>query len=585
MKETWSLDELYSGYDDPAYASDLQKLQDSINAINQAPAKLAENDLAANVRMILDLLNNHNRISSKLFSFSSLQVSANTNDGISASKMGVLMQMNNQATKAQTQLQKYIAHIGDIDKFLQENPDLEIYRTFFKRAKDDDQYALSDEVEEAIGKMNISGGNAWNNLQSALTSSVKVQYNGTTTNLSTIRNLAYDPDPAVRKAAYEAELACYDQIKVPVAYALNSIKMQAASECQLRGYDSVLSKTLHTSRMKPETLDALWSAIDDYLPKFHEYLAVKGKALGHENGCPWYDMFAPMGKNDKTYTIEEAKDYLMELFESFNPQLAEIAGRAFDENWIDYYPREGKVGGAFCSGLGSIKQFRILTNFDGMFTDLVTIAHELGHGYHNFMVHDNPPVIQRYTMPVAETASTFNENVVMNAAIARAESKEEKLALIESQLSDTTQIICDIYSRFLFEKEVCERRVSEFLSADELCDIMIRSQKKAYGHGLDNDVLHPYMWICKSHYYRANLGYYNFPYAFGGLFARGLYEQYLKEGTPFIEKFNKMLKATPTTSCEDAAMICGIDLTDKAFWSMSLEAVTKNIEIFKDLVK
>ena len=275
----------------------------------------------------------------------------------------------------------------------------------------------------------------------------------------------------------------------------------------------------------------------------------------------------------------------MNIFENENPRLAEIANRAFEENWIDFFPRQGKVGGAFCAGLETQKEFRILMNFDGALSDIITLAHELGHGYHDFMTYDNRPLNMKYSMPVAETASTFNENIVTNYAIANASSDQEKLALIENQLSDLTQIICDIYSRFLFESKVVEQRSQKFMFADDLCEIMLEAQKTAYGDGLDANTLHPYMWICKGHYYSADLGFYNFPYAFGGLFARGLYAKFKQEGSAFLEKYNYMLKETPVRSVEDAAKICGIDLTDKEFWLMSLHSYDETIAEYKRLLK
>jgi len=292
-----------------------------------------------------------------------------------------------------------------------------------------------------------------------------------------------------------------------------------------------------------------------------------------------------MGNNNKKYSAEEAKDYLIGLFKGFAPDLAEMVRCAFDDAWIDFYPRDGKVGGAFCAGIHPIKESRILTNFDGNFGDVVTLAHELGHAYHNFNIVDNSILNTSYSMPVAETASTFNENIIMNAAIAAAENDDVKLALIESQLQDATQIICDIYSRYLFETSVFENRSDSFMFPDELCELMLKAQKEAYGDGLDNSILHPYMWLCKGHYYSSGLSFYNFPYAFGGLFARGLYAKYMEEGKAFVEKYKKLLKATTVMSVEDVAKIADIDLTDKEFWKMGLESFAKQIDMFKELVK
>ena len=335
--------------------------------------------------------------------------------------------------------------------------------------------------------------------------------------------------------------------------------------------------------MKKETLDAMLSAMDEYSPKFWQYLKAKAKALGHENGLPWYDLFAPMGKASSVFTTEDARDYLVKQFSTFDSQLTDMVKRAFDEAWIDFYPRDGKRGGAFCSAVRQLNQSRILTNFDGMFTDVVTLAHELGHAFHNECLRGHRPLNTGYSMPVAETASTFNECVVMNAAIRSAADEEEQLALIESQLQDATQIICDIYSRFRFEAMVFENRSSKFMNADTLCDYMLQAQKQSYGDGLDHNCLHPYMWICKSHYYGPT--FYNFPYAFGGLFARGLYARYEQEGASFVPKYKELLHTTSVATAEDTAKVAGIDLTDREFWRGALQTIADQIDLFCKLVE
>lgn len=211
------------------------------------------------------------------------------------------------------------------------------------------------------------------------------------------------------------------------------------------------------------------------------------------------------------------------------------------------------------------------------------IPHELGHAYHNHCIRNQRPLNLDYSMPLAETASTFNECVVMGSAISSAADKAEKLALIESQLQDITQVICDIYSRYRFETMVFANRENKFMDADTLCDFMLTAQKQSYGDGLDSNCLHPYMWICKSHYYGPT--FYNFPYAFGALFARGLYAQYEKEGAAFIPKYNKLLCTTTVATAEDTARVAGIDLTDKAFWRGALQTVAEQIDLFCQLVE
>ena len=585
MYDKWSLDVLYSGFDDPKFQNDVKEMDVFIQKFDCLANSLDSADERTTLIQILELNEAYTIHINRLFNFCSLLQSTETTNPDCASYIGQLMQKNNATTKAATILEQYIANIKDLDSVIGDDALLNEYSYYLHEIQKSSKYLLNEDVEEALSRMDISGGAAWSDLQSYLTSTVKVDYKGEQTTLSSIRNMAYDADPEVRKSAYEAELAAYDKIKDAVAFSLNSIKMQDISACEMRGHASPLDKVLFNSKMQRATLEALLEAMKEYMPNFRNYLKAKAEALGHKNGLPWYDLFAPMGKSDNKYTVEEAKEYLMNIFKVENPRLAEIVDRAFEENWIDFFPREGKVGGAFCAGLEEQKQFRVLTNYDGSMSDIVTLAHELGHGYHNFMIFDNRPLNTHYSMPVAETASTFNENIVVNYAIAHASSDEEKLSLIEGQLSDVTQIICDIYSRFLFESKVVDNRTQSFMFADDLCSIMLDAQKEAYGDGLDPDVLHPYMWVCKGHYYSAGLGFYNFPYAFGGLFARGLYAKFLQEGPSFLEKYNYMLKETPVRSVEDVAKICDIDLTSKDFWLMSLHSYDEVIAEYKRLVK
>lgn len=585
MRDTWSLDVLYTGFDDKRWSEDLKKLDDCVEKFLSFAAKLSDENEKETIKEGLKLLEELEGLSAQMMIFCELRGAADTRDKDSMSYEGVLSQKRNRTRAAETKFAEYVAARKNLEQDIKEDAFLTSYAYLLRNMAEDNRHLLSGDVEEALAKMDISGGAAWSSLQGYLTSSVEADLGGKKLTLSEVRNLAYSPSREERKAAYEAELACYDKIKDSVAYALNSIKMQDISECELRGFASPLAKTLYYARMKEETLNALLEAMTEYMPQFWRYLRLKAEKLGYADGLPWYELFAPLGKSTKRYTTEEARDCLITVFSSFSPDMAEMMKRAFAEDWIDFYPRNGKVGGAFCEALNSKKEFRVLTNFSGSFSDLVTLAHELGHGYHDFMVHDNEPLNMEYSMPVAETASTFNENVITGYAIDHTGDEEEKLALIESQLSDTAQIMCDIYSRFLFESEVVERRRDSFLFADELNEIMLDAQKKAYGNGLDENCLHPYMWVCKSHYYSADLGFYNYPYAFGGLFARGLYAKYKKEGSAFVENYKKMLKNTPVMSVEDVAKICGIDLTDKEFWMMSLHSYDAEIDEFEQLIK
>ncbi len=585
MNGQWSLDALYKGFDDPKYLADRKKLTALCGRINELAGKLTDLAPGEALHQALALQEQLRETSSLLASYSSLRQSTNSRDTEAVSNLGQLQAELGSVAGAGAAFEAFVAAIPDLEPLLAADPFLEAYRYRLETIRRDSQYLLSAREEEILARMDISGGSAWSQQQGHLTSAVEVDFRGGKTNLSAIRNMAYDADPAVRKEAYEAELACYPKISDAVAFSLNSIKLQVLNECELRGYESPLDQTLKNARMERQTLDALLSAMEDYLPRFWEYLRVKAEVLGHKDGLPWYDLFAPMGSNSEKYTIETARDYLLHVFSSFDGELHDMVARAFAEDWIDFYPHDGKRGGAFCSGLQAIRQSRILTNFDGSFSDVVTLAHELGHAFHNVNIYEHRPLNKGYSMPVAETASNFNECVVNGYAIAHAGSDAQKLALIESQLSDTTQIICDIYSRYRFETEVFANRSRKFMGSDELCRIMLEAQKQAYGTGLDHEVLHPYMWVCKSHYYSTGRSFYNFPYAFGGLFARGLYAQYEEEGAAFVPKYKKLLYTTTVASVEDTAKIAGLDLTTKEFWSRGLASYAAMIDEFIALAR
>ena len=583
MNEVWNLDVIYRGFDDPAFAADMEKLEKLVKDYAAFAGELDRQTPLDGLKKGIALEEALTVLTAKLGEYASLRQSVNTRDAEAGSRLGQVMQRISGAAGAQAQWREWVSKIPDLMVLVAGDETLKDYTFLFERLLRNSTHLLGSLGEQISARLSMSGSSAWSDLQGYLTSTVPVSYNGGTTNLSAIRNLAYDPDPAVRKAAYEAELSCYDRIKDSVAFALNSIKLETISDCQLRGYGSPLDRTLEQSDMKRQTLDAMLGAMEESMPKFRQYLRAKGKALGHENGLPWYDLFAPMGKSAAQYTAEDAKRILVELFSTFDQELADMVARAFDESWIDFYPRDGKTGGAFCAGVECIGQSRILTNFDGTFGSIVTLAHELGHAFHNQCIRAHRPLNRDYSMPVAETASTFNECVVMAAAIRQAKSHDEELALIESQLQDVTQIICDIYSRYLFESMVLENREQQFMDADTLCGMMLKAQEQSYGDGLDPNFRHPYMWICKSHYYGST--FYNFPYAFGGLFARGLYAQYQREGTAFVPKYKKLLRTTTVATAEDVAQVVGIDLTDKEFWRGALQTVAQQIDLVCGLLE
>lgn len=572
MSTEWSLNEIYPSFESEEFQRDFERFSNFREVFNG----LTLEDNLESIKAAIAALEEFSVLSSRLGNYINLTLTANTTDE-TANKYRTLF--GNAYAALNSAYTKVYKFIGSVETDITADENLKDYEFYFAEAKQQYKHLLSDELEDVIAKFSISGGDGWEQLFEAMTSGVEGEFKGEKVTLSEIRNMAYDADAAVRKEAYETELKMYDTIKEPIAFALNNIKQQVLTETSLRGFESPLAQTLEASRMSRKTLDALLEAIREYLPQFRAYLKHKAALLGHENGLPFYDLFAPIGESSRRFTIEESKEFLLENFRGFSEDLAEMTKEAYENNYIDFLPRKGKVGGAFCSNLPFIKQSRILTNFSGSLSDVVTIAHELGHAYHGLHIENHRVLNQEYSMPVAETASTFNENIVMNTVISEA-SDAEKVALLESQLQDTTQIIVDIYSRYLFEAAVFENREKSFMFSKDLEQLMLDAQKEAYGDGLDPDAMHPYMWACKPHYYSSGLSFYNFPYAFGGLFSKGLYAIYQEQPEGFVEKYQELLRATTVTSAEDTAKVLGVDVEDSAFWKKALAQVADNIEQF-----
>lgn len=582
MNTEWSLEVYYKGYEDPAFAEDFELLQKNAQALETALGQAREQDDVQGLVTVLEAKEAYAKVLFKLNEYLGLRNSVDTTDGKTLDYIGRLDKINASTAKAQSAMDKYIAGVADLEACIAAHPLLTEYAFLLRNTKKNAVHLFSDEMEAMISRMNLSGGNAWSRLFDYLTSTLKVDYDGEQITLPAVRNLANNPDGVIRKKAYEAELASYAKIEGSIAYALNNIKSQVRMLAQERGYDSALTMTLDQSNMKRETLDAMFGAMQEYLPVFHKYMRAKAEYLGYHNGLPWFEMLAPLGRNDKKYTLEEAKQCLLDSFGQFSKDMADMMERAFDEEWIDFYPREGKVGGAFCCEVSHAGQSRILANFNGSFDAVDTLAHELGHAYHGTQTCSHRILNRDYPMQVAETASTFNETHITCLAIAKA-TGEEKLALLDNILMNTTQVICDIYSRFLFEDSVFNACEDRFLMPEDLKAMMLDAQKKAYGDGLDPEYMHPYMWACKGHYYSEALSYYNFPYAFGAMLAMGLYSMYLKEGEAFLPKYNKFLHATTVMSVEDTAAVVGIDLTSKDFWRESLKSFADMIDEFVEL--
>lgn len=581
----WDLTKMYSGFDDAKLAADFAQAQ----ALNQELAALLQEKPADVGALLVQAVRTAQKRSEKMAlvgEFIFLNLATNAKNEQALAWMDKLMRAQVEMQQTSSAFMRYVSKVEGLDALIAREPLLKEHEYMLKTMVKDAAHVMDPAIEGPVLKMQMTGGEAWSQLSDQImaTHMVEMEIDGEKQSLplSTVRGMATSPDASVRRRAYEAELASYPRIELAMAACLNGIKGEALTLCELQHYDTVLDTALDAAKIDRQTLDAMLTAMRESLPAFRRYFRAKARHLGHEGGLPFYDLFAPIGAAGKTYTLEEARQLLVQVFGQFSEKMSRFIDRAFEEHWIDAFPYEGKQGGAFCAGVHPLGISYVLANFEGSLDSVSTLAHELGHAYHGDCVKHLSILNADYPMTLAETASIFNETMLV-AKLQEGANPQERLMLLDQQIGNAAQVVVDILSRFLFESEVIKRRKDHTMLPDELKEIMLDAQKQTYGDGLDENALHPYMWACKTHYYSASLHFYNFPYAFGLLFGLGVYERYLEKGEAFLPEYDALLAATGLGDVKDVAARVGIDVTDVNFWRKSLSVVEKMIDEMEKL--
>lgn len=594
----WDLTNVYPSLQSPEFAAAIQTLQEKIKSSEILMARAESLDLSAYPSVLADMVNSlvdgyndimllTNTIDAYLYSFNSTD-SFNTEAN---RKMSEFEMQTVAVRKINTRLRSWIGKIANTLPAITAKPGAAREHAFqLNEAARLSRYLMSQSEEALAAELSLSGANAWSKLQSTVVSQTSVEFelDGKLEKMPmpAIINLRNHPDESVRRRAYETEIKTWETVREPLAACMNGIKGSVNTLNKHRKREDSLHSALDANRIDRQTLEALLTAMRESLPMYRRYFQAKARILGKEK-LAWWDLFAPVGKTDRTYTYDQAREIVLDNFSLFSSDLAGMARRAFEKNWIDAEMRSGKVGGAFCMALPAVKESRVMLNFDGSFDTVSTMAHELGHAFHNeCMFKVNRTEWQRVDpMTLAETASIMCETIVTDALRSRTESPAEEIGLLEATLNNDSQVVVDIYSRYLFEKEVFERREKAELSADELCEIMEKCQKEAYGDGLDERFLHKYMWTWKPHYYYEGLSFYNFPYAFGLLFGIGLYAIYQQRGAAFIPDYMDLLASTGMDNASELADRFGIDIRTPDFWRGSLGVINQRIDRYIELSK
>lgn len=607
----WDLTSIFSCFDGADYQQALVEYAEGMNDLDKRLADEAGRKVNF-CQWLADYLVASNRIgaleeSLNAYAYSSYSTDTTNTDYLNnLSKLEEMaLQSNAQALVFQGILTEYTQ---ELSTFYTSFPQFSQYKYVLEQVIADGKHRMSGEEEKLAADLCRTGGAAWSRLHEQVISNLTDTATGKTFN--EIRNEAYSPDPAVRKKAWETEISLLQSVEIPIAAALNNLKGATVTLNRRRGWNEAIDRALSSANMGKKTLAALIGAIEDSLPFWREYLQLKGRLLQAagetesgksdsgstsetaSQGCAFYDLFAPLPKvlgeasvsaensvKMEGWTFDEARSYITEKFYGFSKDMGDFAANAFANNWIDAEVRKGKVGGAYCIDFPSKGVSRVLSNFTGSFSDVTTLAHELGHAYHHHCIAGLDYELTHYPMTLAETASIFAENIIMKDVIARCQGFD-KLQLLELHLQDSCQVLVDILSRFYFEQSVFQQREKGELSAADFCGLMAQAQEKSYGNGLSSE-RHEYMWAVKTHYYSPDLDFYNFPYAFGLLFALGLHAQYQQQGKDFPQVYQNLLRDTGSYSCEEVCRRAGFDIESKEFWAAGIKTFLPELEELK----
>jgi pepF/M3 family oligoendopeptidase len=591
----WDLSNIYRGLDQPDYRDDYARYEKQLGelerffderGIRRTSEPPHDERFIATLAETLNRTNELVMLGETLGAFVYGIMTTNSYDAAALRENSKLEILGTRRQQLEVRLKGWVGSMRDrLPALIEHNDTLGRHSFLLKLMAHQSKYLMSEEMEALAAELSLDAGTAFGRLQGNVTSQLKVPFDrdGKTEELpiTVVRNLCFDPDPAVRERAYRAEIKGWESIRTSVAASLNGVKGTALTLAKRRGRESVLDVSLEDNRIDRPTLDALLGAIREAFPMFRRYLQAKARKLGKEK-LPWWDLFAPMGSSETKFSWSAARKFIVDKFASFSRELGDFAATAFDRRWIDAEPRDGKRGGAYCMPIPGREESRVLANFDGSFEQVSTLAHELGHGYHNHCQRGLEMLRRGSPSTLAETASIFCETLVAEAAIAGAPPAEQ-LMILEAQLAGATQVCLDISSRFLFETAVFERRPASELSPDEFCELMLDAQRQTYADGIEESTYHRYMWLWKPHYYSHDGNFYNFPYAFGHLFGLGLYSVYQKEGQSFVPRYNELLRDTGQDWAAPLAKRFGIDITKRDFWRDSLRVIERQVERYEAL--
>lgn len=589
----WDLSSIYKGFDHRGYKDDKEKLNEKLKNLLDFVKSSSLKEISE-IGKAVSIFADAESLYENLYSYCYASYSVETGSTRALKEINRLEKEKLKLLQAQAIFRKKFpfspkeveAMAGADEKSRDQ------YTLFLKETAILKKHQLSGKMEDLIEELLQPGANAWSRMQESISSELSVKWDKKTGEKKTVtelRSLAFDPDRDVRERAYNKEIKAWKSVEIPMAYALNGVKGFSVILNKRHKWKTALEKSAFQSRITEKTLKAMIKAIEKTLPSFHKYLNTKANIMGL-NKLAFYDLFAPLSHDDNdtaesntssNWSFEKGKGFIIDTFSSFDFEMGNFAKECFEKKRIDAMPRKGKIGGAYCINFPIAKECRVMCNYNGSFSSVSTVAHELGHGWHTEVLKDESVIYQNYPMTLAETASIFSETLIFDTAIKQASGKE-KISLMENFLQEATQVIVDILSRFYFEKAVFKNRREGELTPQEFSILMLDAQKKTYKKALDKDTYHQYMWAVKGHYYIPDLNFYNYPYAFGQLFGIALYKNWLSDKKGFPKRYKEILSESGKKTAVEITAQAGFDIETESFWLESLSYIQNMIEEFSN---
>ncbi|RLQ98143.1 M3 family oligoendopeptidase [Falsibacillus albus] len=584
----WDLDVFFTGgSSSPQFYEHMDSLEKNLSDFER---KIEGWDIPKSeyeVEPFLEIIHNFQLVGIKMRqagAFVSCLQAQDTSDKKAVELRGKVSVLSSKFQTALTNLDDKLKKINDQTwKALLEQEQLEELSFILNERREEAAKKLPREQEALINALSVDGYHGWGEMYDTIVSKIRIPFDGKELSVGQSANKFSDRERHVRKEVFENWETAWGEQAEYLANTLNHLAGFRLSVYKQRGWDEVLQEPLSYNRMKKETLDAMWGAIADLKEPFVQFLERKAKLLGVDK-LSWFDLDAPVGEADSSYSYQEGAEFITNQFSQFGENLAEFTKNAFEQRWIEAEDRPGKRPGGFCTYFPESKQSRIFMTYSGTPSNVSTLAHELGHAFHSYALKDTHPLNRNYAMNVAETASTFAEMIVSDASVKEAKSKDERISLLEDKIQRSIALLMNIHARFLFETRFYEERKEGLVSLQRLNELMEEAQKQAYGNSLEQ--YHPLFWASKLHFFITGVPFYNFPYTFGFLFSLGIYAKALEEGKGYEGKYMALLRDTGSMSVEDLAeKHLNVDLTKREFWENGLKLCVEDVNEFLRLTE